>query len=910
MLLAGISLSILITKNYEDTTTKNFDNYFERASNTFDNIHSNSLDYARELAARDSIKSSLNLISEYSDIENYQPLVFDEEKKNISRILMNYIKSVHLHEIRIYDKNGWLVAYAQSQPLSLGIVSFKNSNAVIYNTKTVNNERWLPLKSNDLSPPLKISAQQTKEDSYYIQTDHTVGIEATSQVIRIFPDGLSSNIGQLFLINPINESVLNTLSKGSPANHAIVLTNGKTLGDNISDFSSEMLQTSPSIYNKDIHTDHRWLENSSFFMKALSIPVSNEEFVYLISSLDRQVVNQQINETLIVVFSVFAISALILLPIGLLFARQSITSPIDRLVQSANSISNNQYQAFKIHNQTSSEISTLGKALNLAATTVQIRENELRSAQNQLEKRVEERTKDLSDSNRQLQEEINQRLSTQTKLSESKRMLQLVMDNIPQYIFWKNKDSIYLGCNENFLQTSGLQSINEIIGKSDYDLPWTKEESDFYRTTDQRIMQDDKAEFDIHETQQTASGKSIHLQTNKVPLHDKHGNVIGILGTFTDITDKKNAEATLAENEAKFRGLFELSPIGIALNTLDGTFIEANPAFLQFTGYTEAELKALSYWELTPEEFAIQEQEQLHQLNNKGSYGPYEKEYIHKDGHRFPVLLEGLLIKDRSGELRIYSMIQDITDRKIFENELVTSKELAEKANSAKSDFLSRMSHELRTPMNAILGFAQLLEMDLNGDAARKEEQTSVKEILTAGTHLLNLINEVLDLASIESGHLKTNIENINVINVIHSCLSLTQSLANSFNVSLINEIPESSQLSVRADPTRLKQVLINLITNAIKYNKSGGTVTLRCFDRTEDSLCFEIIDTGPGISDKNLEKLFQPFERLGFAETSIDGTGIGLVICKQLIEQMNGEFNLDTKEGKGSNFWFCLPKS
>ena len=908
MLLAGISLSIITKNNYERSTKDSFDNYYERTANTFQQINKESLFYANELAHRDTVTNALNLISEYADIDNYQSIIFDTEKKNIARTLLNYTKSTRLQEASVYDNKGWLVAFAQPNNSLMGFVSFENSKPVIFISKDIEGKQWIHKKNDNLIVKTKIKYDLSKRKSLYVYDDNNVGIEAVSTISRQLPDGTDKNIGQLFLTNPINDSVLNSLSKGSLGRHSILLPNGKSVGDEVSGLTITNPLLVPELFNHRKTIEHKWLESTRFFTKAYSIPVEHNKHIYLISSLDRSIINEQINSTILIGLIVFAISALILLPLGLLFARYSITSPIDKLVNTAKSIEEGKYVIHDIDNSSSIELNTLANALNAAAKNVMSRENELHSQQDLLEKRVDERTKDLSVTNKKLEQENKVRLVAEKKLGESTKMLQLVMDSIPQFIFWKDINSTYLGCNQNFLKTIGHNNIENLIGKTDYDMPWAKEEADMYRADDRMVMDTDTAKYNIYETSQTADGTTIHIETNKVPLHDKDGNVMGILCAYTDITDRKRVEAVLAESEEKFRRIVELSPFGIILNTLDnGSFIDVNPAFLHFTGYSEEEIKSLSYWDLTPDEYEEQEKEQLNLLNSTGHYGPYEKEYIHKNGHRFHVLLEGLLMNNLSGEPYIFSMIQDITDRKDFENELIAAKNVAEKANMAKSEFLSSMSHELRTPLNAILGFAQLIELDTSKNPDGKASM-NIKEILTAGYHLLDLINEVLDLARIESNELKMDIEYIETTDIMNHCIKLTSQLAESKNILLIDETENCEQNSVFADSTRFKQILINLISNAIKYNRENGKVTIRCNNDDSSFLHFDIIDTGIGIQKNKIGKLFKSFERLGAEKSGIDGTGIGLVITKKLVEHMGGSIGVESKEDKGSRFWFTLP--
>lgn len=233
------------------------------------------------------------------------------------------------------------------------------------------------------------------------------------------------------------------------------------------------------------------------------------------------------------------------------------------------------------------------------------------------------------------------------------------------------------------------------------------------------------------------------------------------------------------------------------------------------------------------------------------------------------------------------------------------AQEIAESANKAKSEFLSSMSHELRTPLNAILGFGQLLRND-GKNPLSDAQQRAVKHILNSGGHLLTLIDEVLDLAKIEAGQERMSIENTEMSDVIESCLSLVQSTADKHGIKIIDSLdPEHSM--VMADYTRMKQVIVNLLTNGIKYNKEHGSVTLASY-RTDDKIRITISDTGLGIEEDRYEELFHPFARLGAETSEIEGTGIGLTICKRLIELMDGSIGVESKVGEGSTFWIELP--
>lgn len=244
---------------------------------------------------------------------------------------------------------------------------------------------------------------------------------------------------------------------------------------------------------------------------------------------------------------------------------------------------------------------------------------------------------------------------------------------------------------------------------------------------------------------------------------------------------------------------------------------------------------------------------------------------------------------------------RDITDRIKMEKTLVQAKDDAEKANRAKSTFLSNMSHELRTPLNAILGFAQIIEMD-TGTPLSESQTSSIGQILGAGRHLLMLINEVLDLAKIESGKIMLSMEPVSVNAVIEEIYALMKPIADKNQIKLTLKYNVSDDLYVLADFTRIKQVLINLITNAIKYNKEEGSVNVS-IEKSSSKVHFSVVDSGVGIPKDELAHIFKPFYRVSTKDTTIEGTGIGLAVAKQLIELMDGNIFVESSEGIGSRF-------
>jgi signal transduction histidine kinase/ActR/RegA family two-component response regulator len=267
---------------------------------------------------------------------------------------------------------------------------------------------------------------------------------------------------------------------------------------------------------------------------------------------------------------------------------------------------------------------------------------------------------------------------------------------------------------------------------------------------------------------------------------------------------------------------------------------------------------------------------------------------------------------DRDRTLQgVFAAARDVTDRKRLDQvlqeknvELENAKSVAEKANRAKSDFLSGMSHELRSPLNAILGFAQLMESDSPPPPPSQKE--NITQILQAGWHLLKLINEILDLAKIESGKVSMSPEAVSLAEVMRDCQAIMESQAQQHGIRITFPQVDSTWF-VHADQTRVKQVLINLLSNAIKYNCAQGTVEVKCTASTLERIRVSIRDTGAGLSPEELAQLFQPFNRLRQEAGDEEGTGIGLVVAKQLVELMGGEIGVESTVGMGSVFWFEL---
>ncbi|RLA39731.1 MAG: hypothetical protein DRQ64_06270 [Gammaproteobacteria bacterium] len=379
------------------------------------------------------------------------------------------------------------------------------------------------------------------------------------------------------------------------------------------------------------------------------------------------------------------------------------------------------------------------------------------------------------------------------------------------------------------------------------------------------------------------------------------------VATARDISERLKQEQENRDLEARTRAIVDSAVDGIITINAKGIVESFNHAAETIFGYTANEIIGQNVNKLMPASYALEHDAYIANYldTKKAKIIGVDREVIgqRKNGATFPMDLSVAEVK-LDDKLIFTGIVRDITERKLVENQLLEAKEDAERANHAKSDFLSRMSHELRTPLNAILGFGQILEMD----ELNTSQKESVHHIIKAGRHLTGLINEVLDIARIESGRQDLSLEPLKISELLNDVSTLMTPLATERNIHF--QVPKAGKCDVHviADLQRLKQVLLNLMSNALKYNHDTGTVELFCEEHRDGILRINIRDTGPGIAPDNLKRVFEPFERLDADIKGVEGSGVGLALSKALVEAMGGVLGLDSQLGKGSTFWIELP--
>ncbi len=391
------------------------------------------------------------------------------------------------------------------------------------------------------------------------------------------------------------------------------------------------------------------------------------------------------------------------------------------------------------------------------------------------------------------------------------------------------------------------------------------------------------------------------------PVNDDSGQRLGAVVVLRDAAQRVAQEARLRASEERFRNAFDFAPLGMALISFSGEFIQVNDALCRLLGEPRDGLMRRRHMELTLEADRDHESQRLHDLERSpNGLVQFEKRYRRlDDGQTLWTLVSVSLLKDGGQPTCHLYQIHDLSEQKKAAEHLAAlaeerlRREASELASASKSEFLSRVSHEMRTPLNAVIGFAQLLQLRQEASEDSKTKMYA-DHIRAAGEHLLALVSDLLDINRAAQGSLKLELRTVKLSGVVDEAMRFLQPDATAHGIRVETDV--DTDLLVMADPQRLRQVVLNLGSNAVKYNRQGGTVKLRTERKSAAHVALVIEDQGIGMTSEQLERLFQPFDRLGAERTKIAGTGLGLVIARSMVTEMGGTLSVTSTPRIGTS--------
>lgn len=537
-----------------------------------------------------------------------------------------------------------------------------------------------------------------------------------------------------------------------------------------------------------------------------------------------------------------------------------------------------------------------------------------------LEKKVQQRTFDLAKLNRDLHIEVAERKNALEALEKSEKNLEAIMDNVVDGIVTIDEQGVIRSFNSSAEKLFGF-NIEEVLGKNVNMLMPEPEKSEHSGYVNRFLKSGRSAIMGLRRVVKARKKDGTLFSAELAVSEAAVGDTRMFTGLVRDLTEKEEVERQLFQTRksrdellSRYHLILEAAGEGVYGLDVNGAVTFINPAAERMLGYSADELMGKTFHKMV---HYCREDGSYYDIKDCPIYSAFKDGEIHhvsdevfwnKYGTSFPVEYYSTPIKEGDNLVGAVVTFKDITARKKVEEDLVQAKDEAEKANKAKSQFLSQMSHELRTPLNAILGFSQLIDTNPK-EPLTDSQQQGIGEILKAGRHLLDLINEILDMARIEAGNLSMSIEDINLNDLVEELITLTLPIAKQQGIELYNFISLEGDLYVRADRVRLKQVLLNLMSNSIKYNKPNGSVKLEAGENQDGLIEISVSDTGQGIPEDKLSELFQPFNRLGSENSEIEGTGIGLTITKQLMDCMEGSIRVESQQDEGSVFTLVLPR-
>lgn len=510
--------------------------------------------------------------------------------------------------------------------------------------------------------------------------------------------------------------------------------------------------------------------------------------------------------------------------------------------------------------------------------------------------------------------DVTERKQMEEALAHERDLLEALLANIPDLIYFKDVHSRFLRCSANMAKRLGLNSPAEAIGKTDFDF-YPKAMAEEFFADELRIFTTGQPLINKLEKIVDVNGVESTMLVNKVPLRDPGGGLRGLIGISTDVTPLMKAEQAARQAEEKYRTIFERAIEGIFQTTPDGHYLSANPALARMYGYASTEELMAAMTDIEHQLYVNphRRDEFVRLMQEKGAVSGFESEVYRKDGSTIWISENARAVADENGHIQYYEgIVEEITARKQAEFERERARQAALESARLKSQFVANVSHEIRTPMNGIIGMTSLLLETALSDEQRDYAET----IRTSARALLDIINELLDFSKIEAGKLALEHIHFNVRDNLETTIEVLAERAHAKHLDLVSWVNCDVPPLVTGDAGRVRQIILNLVGNAIKFTERGEVlahVSVVWQTEREVRLRYEIRDTGIGIAPEARDKIFHSFVQAdGSTTRRYGGTGLGLAISKQLVELMEGQLGVDSTPGVGSTFWFeiTLPKA
>ena len=814
-----------------------------------------------QIASYPSTQASVNMIDSYQDIDQYQPIIFDEEKKKISMMLSREVVQPGTCDLAvIIDNQNNLISFAQAGPegVRTAYQSYLDGKPAIYGS--TGNEH---VQQDDMPAFVDCSSFATQSAGvYYHSCPCGFGVVGKAPIVRNFPKGSSREIGRLIMVKFLDQEFVSRLANLTKLELKIV-SGDQSVGDGLSEFNTTHLPSGlPSVFSTRDILEESKIESDRYYLHALSLPAANGESAFVVFGIDRFEQKRHIAVLQSVLFWILAAIALFMLPAGYFFLNRMISTPVSRLIDGIRRFEDGDMEPIREF-PASGEFSTLALTLN------------------SMSKKLHEREKDLK---------------------QQRALLHSLVNSIPDLIFYKDQNSVYMGCNKAFEAFVG-QKESEITGKTDLDL-FPGKVARFFREKDQQVFESGEANRN-EEWVTYPDGHQELLDTFKTPFVDPDKDLLGLVGVSRDITRLKETEQDLAREKERLAVTLRSIGDGVITSDIEGNVVLLNKVAEQLTGWSQEEASGKPVSKV------------FHIINEKTGVlceNPVEKvltlgkiiglanhtALISRDGVQRSIADSGAPIRDQESKIiGVVLVFRDVTDQLKMEEELLKIKKL-----ESVGVLAGGIAHDFNNILTIILGNINLASRFIKPDnEAASLLRTAEKATLRAEKLTKQLLTFSKGGDPVRATAAISQIIRESAEFILHGS-----------NVVCHYTIPDDLWL-VDIDSGQISQVLQNLIVNACHAMPEGGKIDISCANITNitsetmlslhrgDYLKIMIRDYGVGIPEKILDKIFDPF-----FSTKQEGSGLGLATCHSIINKHDGHIMVQSEPGMGTMFTIYLP--